>query len=209
MIKICIADNQPVVLQGLTSYFSKHDKISIVNQVSDFDSLVVVLKEYKIDAVVFDLDLEGLSKIVDLKNAINLFFDTKFIAFSTLSEKVFTANVLKAGVRGFVSKAAKMQSLERAILDVVGGEIVLDKKVKEKLDFFETQSKSDRLYRKISTREVEVLRYLAAGKKNKEVAKILNLDEKTISTYKLRLLAKLKVTNLVDLINKAKMFDII
>ena len=67
----------------------------------------------------------------------------------------------------------------------------------------------DGLFKKLSTREIEVLRYLNDGKKNKEVAQILGLDEKTISTYKLRLLAKLNVTNLVDLLKKAKDLDVI
>jgi DNA-binding NarL/FixJ family response regulator len=71
------------------------------------------------------------------------------------------------------------------------------------------QSKSERLYRKLSNREIEVLRYLSDGKKNNEISKILNLNEKTISTYKLRLLTKLNVTNLVDLVNKAKTLEII
>ena len=69
--------------------------------------------------------------------------------------------------------------------------------------------KEDRLYKKLSSREIEVLRYFNEGKKNKEVAKILSLDEKTISTYKLRLLQKLNVTNLVDLLNKSRELEII
>jgi DNA-binding NarL/FixJ family response regulator len=67
---------------------------------------------------------------------------------------------------------------------------------------------SERLYRKLSNREVEVLR-LSGGKKNHEIAEILGLNEKTISTYKLRLLTKLNVTNLVDLVNKAKKLEIV
>jgi DNA-binding NarL/FixJ family response regulator len=59
------------------------------------------------------------------------------------------------------------------------------------------------MYRKLSNREVEVLRFLSNGKKNSEISKILGLNEKTISTYKLRLLKKLNVSNLVDLVNKA------
>jgi DNA-binding NarL/FixJ family response regulator len=54
-----------------------------------------------------------------------------------------------------------------------------------------------------------VLRFLSDGKKNNEIAKILALNEKTISTYKLRLLTKLNVTNLVDLVNKAKTLEIV
>ena len=71
------------------------------------------------------------------------------------------------------------------------------------------QNKSERLYRKLSNREIEVLRYLSSGKKNNEISSILGLNEKTISTYKLRLLTKLNVTNLVDLVNKAKTLEIV
>jgi DNA-binding NarL/FixJ family response regulator len=67
----------------------------------------------------------------------------------------------------------------------------------------------ERLFKKVSNREIEVLRYLNNGKKNKEIAQILGIDEKTISTYKLRLLSKLNVTNLVDLLKKAKDLEII
>ena len=69
------------------------------------------------------------------------------------------------------------------------------------------QNKSERLYRKLSNREIEVLRFLSDGKKNNEISKILSLNEKTISTYKLRLLTKLNVTNLVDLVNSLVAFE--
>ena len=65
------------------------------------------------------------------------------------------------------------------------------------------------MHKKISNREIDVLRYLSTGKKNKEIAQLLGIDEKTISTYKLRLLTKLSVTNLVDLLQKAKDLEIL
>ena len=89
------------------------------------------------------------------------------------------------------------------------GKIIIDETVKKNLALIAKQNKSERLYRKLSNREVEVLRYLSDGKKNNEISKILNLNEKTISTYKLRLLQKLNVTNLVDLVNKAKTLEIV
>ena len=81
--------------------------------------------------------------------------------------------------------------------------------IKKNLALIAKQNKSERLYRKLSNREIEVLRFLSDGKKNNEIAKILALNEKTISTYKLRLLTKLNVTNLVDLVNKAKTLEIV
>ena len=89
------------------------------------------------------------------------------------------------------------------------GQIILNDEIKKNLALIAKQNKSERLYRKLSNREIEVLRFLSDGKKNNEIAKILALNEKTISTYKLRLLTKLNVTNLVDLVNKAKTLEIV
>ncbi|MDX1272772.1 response regulator transcription factor, partial [Bizionia paragorgiae] len=63
---------------------------------------------------------------------------------------------------------------------------------------------NDAFYKKLSTREVEVLKLLSIGKRNKEVAEELSINEKTVSTYRSRLMKKLNVTNLVDLITQAK-----
>ena len=89
------------------------------------------------------------------------------------------------------------------------GQIILNDSIKKNLALIAKQNKSERLYRKLSSREIEVLRYLSGGKKNNEISAILGLNEKTISTYKLRLLTKLNVTNLVDLVNKAKTLEIV
>ena len=65
-----------------------------------------------------------------------------------------------------------------------------------------------RLYRKLFTREVEVLKLLATGKRNKEIAQVMNLNEKTISTHKARLMKKLNVGNMVDLLRQAKALEL-
>lgn len=106
-------------------------------------------------------------------------------------------------------KNSKLEELEFAIKSVFVGNIIFSEAVRKNLALLNKGRKTDRLYRKLSSREIEVLRYLSDGKKNKEIAKLLNLNEKTISTYKLRLLTKLHVTNLVDLVNKAKTLEIV
>ena len=65
-----------------------------------------------------------------------------------------------------------------------------------------------RLFKKLSTREVEVLKLFLLARKNKEIAKELDINEKTVSTYKARLFKKLNVTNVVDLIHQAKHHDL-
>lgn len=209
MIKVCLADNYPVVHFGVKSYFKDHSDISIVANVGNFSMVKDVLATKEIDVLIVDLDLDGLASIYEVKSLLKNFPKTKILIFSNYAEQLYAPNAIKAGVSGYVHKTSKLETLGTAIAKVHQGNIVMNDSVKRSLALISKQSKSERLYRKLSNREVEVLRYLSDGKKNNEVATILNLNEKTISTYKLRLLQKLNVTNLVDLVNKAKTLEIV
>lgn len=209
MIKVCLADNYPVVHFGVKSYFKDHADISIVANVGNFSMVKNVLLDKDIDILILDLDLEGLSSIYDVKAVVKNFPATKIIIFSNYAEQLYAPNAIKAGVSGYVHKTSKLENLGNSIIRVNQGHIVMNESLKKNLALIAKQNKSERLYRKLSNREIEVLRYLSDGKKNNEIATILTLNEKTISTYKLRLLQKLNVTNLVDLVNKAKTLDIV
>jgi DNA-binding NarL/FixJ family response regulator len=168
-----------------------------------------MLKRKEIDVLVMDLELDGLSSINLIKALLKDHPKLKIVLFSNLNEQVYAPNAIKAGVSSFLQKSEKLDILASTIIKVNRGAIIFSDAVKRNMALISKQAKSERLYRKLSTREVEVLRYLSNGKKNKEVAEALHLNEKTISTYKLRLLAKLNVTNLVDLVNKAKTLEIV
>jgi two-component system, NarL family, response regulator, fimbrial Z protein, FimZ len=209
MIKVCVADNFPVVHFGVKSYFKDHSEISIVANIGNFSMLNEILETKEIDVLLLDLELEGLTSIFEVKSILKEFPKTKVIIYSNLSEQIYAPNAIKAGASGFVHKTEKLSNLAEAIIKVQQGKIIMNESVKKNLALIAKQNKSERLYRKLSNREVEVLRYLSDGKKNHEIADILKLNEKTISTYKLRLLTKLNVTNLVDLVNKAKTLEIV
>jgi len=209
MVKIGLADNHPVVHYGIRSYFKEHSDISLVGIVDNFDMVEEMLKRKEIDVLVIDLELDGLSSINLIKSLLRDYPKLKIVLFSNLNEQVYAPNAIKAGVSSFVEKSEKLETLASIIIKVNRGAVIFSEAVKRNMALISKQSKSERLYRKLSSREVEVLRYLSNGKKNKEVAEALHLNEKTISTYKLRLLAKLNVTNLVDLVNKAKTLEIV
>ena len=209
MINVCLADNYPVVHFGVKSYFKDHPEISIVSNVGSFFMVPDALRNKEINVLVIDLELDGLKSIYELKAIIKNFPSTKVLVFTNLNEQVYAPNAIKAGVLGFVHKSSKLESLGTSIIRVHQGIVMMCDSIKKNLALIAKQNKSERLYRKLSNREIEVLRYLSDGKKNNEISKLLNLNEKTISTYKLRLLQKLNVTNLVDLVNKAKTLDIV
>ncbi|WP_318641203.1 response regulator transcription factor [Flavobacterium ardleyense] len=209
MIKVCLADNYPVVHFGVKSYFKDHSDINIVSNVGNFGMIAEALKNKEIDILVMDLELDGFTSIYEIRAIIREYPNTKVIIFSSLPEQIYAPNAIKSGCSAYVHKTAKLEYLGQTIVKVSNGIIVMSENVKKDLALIAKQNKSDRLYRKLSNREIEVLRYLSDGKKNNEISKILDLNEKTISTYKLRLLTKLNVTNLVDLVNKAKTLNIV
>jgi DNA-binding NarL/FixJ family response regulator len=209
MIKVCVADNHPVVLHGIKSYFNASNSIEVLKTVANLTDLQTFLQSKSVDVVILDIELEEVSSIRDIKHLLKENPNVKIILFTSVSEKMYAPTAIKSGISAYIPKTASLKELETAVIRVSNGITIISDTVQEILENLKKGKKEDRLYKKLSTREVEVLRYLNDGKKNKEVAVILNLDEKTISTYKLRLLAKLNVTNLVDLLNKAKSLDII
>ena len=209
MIKICVADNQPIVQYGLKNYFADKSNFSIVGNVKTFDAILDTIENRFFDILIVDLDLDGFSTINMIKSFVKNYLNTKVLIFSGLTENMYAPNAIKAGASAFVSKNNDLETLENAIIRVQNGEVFYSPEVKKKIDLITKQTKKERLYKKLSSREIEVLRFLSSGRKNKEIAVTLNLNEKTISTYKLRLLNKLNVTNLVDLVNKAKTLDVL
>ena len=209
MTKIGIADSLPVVVHGLQSYFHGNTKMEVIGSAKNLESLLSLLETKRFDILLLDVELEGLSSIRDIKSLLKDFPETKIILFTDVSEQMYAPTAIKAGVSAYVSKRSDLKELEGTIAKVSEGKVVFSETVKKIIEMLSKGKKSERLFKKLSTREIEVLRYLNDGKKNKEVAQILGLDEKTISTYKLRLLAKLNVTNLVDLLKKAKDLEVI
>jgi len=198
MISVCLADNLPVVHFGVKSYFRDHPEINVVANVAEFPLILEALKNKKIDVLILDLELKGLKNIFDLKFLLNNYPNLEIIIYTGLNEQVYASNIIKAGASFFLNKSCKLETLGNTIVKVANS-IPSKSATKGIINYREGKD----LHRKLSNREVEVLRFLSNGKKNSEISKILGLNEKTISTYKLRLLKKLNVSNLVDLVNKA------
>jgi DNA-binding NarL/FixJ family response regulator len=209
MILVAIADNNPVVHIGINAFFKNSADFQIVANLNSYNETQLLLEKTNIDIIIFDYELKNLDSLTNLKKLVNQYPKTKFIIFTNLSENIYVSNMLNIGIKGYISKNENLDILNIAIKKVANGEIYLHKKMQYKIENLNKLNKKDRITKKLSTREIEVLKYLSQGKKNKEISEILALDQKTISTYKLRLLAKLGVTNLVDLVNKAKNLDVL
>jgi two-component system response regulator FimZ (fimbrial Z protein) len=207
MIKLLIADPHPIVRKGLEHLFSSSSNIKIVGSVDNGDDLLEFLKKESVDIVLSEIDLPKLNGLTVLRYLKNDYPNVKAVMFSSQPEEVYGLNAIKAGAAGYISKTVNIITINEALIKVHEGGIHLSNELTQQLAFGSRVNKSGSFFKKLSTRETEVLKLLAIGKKNKEVSKELNINEKTVSTYKARLMRKLKVTNMVDLVNQAKLMD--
>ena len=128
--------------------------------------------------------------------------------YSYHPEEIYAISTIKAGASGYISKSENLDFIEKGIVAANKGEVYLSEKMSKHLKYNDARMSKSRIYKRLSAREVEVLKLLSSGKKNKEIAKELDINEKTVSTYKARLYKKLNVNNLIDLVNQGKQIDL-
>ncbi|RDY58876.1 response regulator [Flagellimonas nanhaiensis] len=208
MIKVLIADNHPIVRLGIKQVLESSSDIEIIADVSTTTELFEALEKVTPDVVILEMDIPEINGIATLRKMKQEFPNVKTLMYSGQSEDVYALSTIRAGAYGYLSKNADLDYIVGAVKKVSEGNMFITNELAQRLAFDEGTQKPRRFFRKLSSREVEVLKLLASGKRNKEVAEGLNLNEKTVSTYKARLMKKLNVDNLVDLLQQAKALEL-
>jgi DNA-binding NarL/FixJ family response regulator len=204
MIRVLVADHQPIVSYGIRMLFENSTDIKIINTTSTAKQLLEYLKKSNTDIVLMSIDLTDINGITLLRTIKKEFRDVAVIVFSTHPEDIYAISAIKAGASGYLSKSVTTATIKRAVLKVYKGGIHVSKELAQTLTFEKNSQGTMNLYKKLSTREVEVLKLISSGKRNNEIAYQLDINEKTVSTYKLRLMKKLNVSNLVELIDHGR-----
>jgi two-component system, NarL family, invasion response regulator UvrY len=208
MINVLIADNHPIVRMGIRQVLNTSSDVNVLDDVATTTELFEKLKSISPDVVILEMDIPEINGIATLRKLKQEFPDIKVLIYSGQSEDVYALSTIRAGAFGYLSKSAELDYIISAVKKVSSGSMFITNELAQRLAFDEGTQKPRRFFRKLSTREVEVLKMLASGKRNKEVAQGLNLNEKTVSTYKARLMKKLNVDNLVDLLQQAKALEL-
>ena len=208
MIKVLVADNHPIVRAGLNSVIKGSKSADVVGNVSTTGELFDFLAKENADIILLEMDIPEINGITALRKLKKEYPDSKVLIFSGQPEDVYALSTLRAGASGYLSKNADVMLINEAISRISEGGMFITNELAQRLAFDESTKKPRRYFRKLSTREIEVLKLLASGKRNKHVAEELGLNEKTVSTYKARLMKKLNVDNFVDMLQQAKALDL-
>lgn len=198
MIKILIADAHPIVKMGLSMVVNSAEEFQLQDAVATTTQLFTAVEKQTPDIVILEMDIPEINGIATVRKLKEINPNIKVLIFSSQSETVYALSAIRAGACGYLSKTARIDQILTALTQLKEGKIYLTHALSEQL------KKEKSAFRKLSSREIEVLKLLASGKKNKEVAGGLDINEKTVSTYKSRLMKKLNVTNIVDMLQHAK-----
>lgn len=207
MYQLTIADHHPIIKEGLQRVLRDHDFL-ISNVVIDGNDLNSTLERSLPDLLILELDLPNLHGLSSIKALRKKFPGIKILIFSQHPEEMYALSAIKAGAMGYVGKLAPIQTVRSAIMQVNKGGIYLNRDLSNMLARNESNSSNIAYrYKRLSSRETEVLNMLSAGKRNKDIAQSLDINEKTVSTYKTRLLRKLDAGSLAELIQQARLLQ--
>ena len=205
MINILITDDHPVVRRGIRQILEDDERIDLVLEAGDGKELFEKMKEHLFDVILLDISLPGISGL-DLINEIKRTQPSASILILSIhSEALYAIKALKSGASGYLTKTSAPEELLSAIFKVSKGERYISPSLADTLAENLISDTEKPLHQLLSSRELEVLGLLAEGKKVVQIAVELSLSPKTISTYRERLLEKLKLKTSAELIRYAIM----
>jgi two-component system response regulator FimZ (fimbrial Z protein) len=166
------------------------------------------MRNHPVDLVILDIELPGTDGFSLLKRIKGIDEKIKVLFLSSKSESFYAGRALRAGANGFVSKRKDLNDIYNAVEMLLSGYSFFPAETLSFINHFKSQ-RGKFTDTPLSNREVTVLRYLANGLSNKEIAEQLMLSNKTISAHKSNIYAKLGVQTIVELIDYAKAHELL
>jgi DNA-binding NarL/FixJ family response regulator len=191
-IRVLIVDDHSVVRQGLRMFLGLDSDIEIVGEAADGAEAVRLARELTPDVVLMDLLMPVLDGIAATATIRKEQQDTEVIALTSVLEDQSVVGAVKAGAIGYLLKNTEADALARAIKAAAAGQVQLSPEAAARLMREVRVPESPEA---LSGREIDVLRLLAEGLSNKEIARSLQIGEKTVKTHVSNVLAKLNVAS--------------
>ena len=209
MSTVLIADQHPVIAESIKYILETNDFINVIGHAATGNELFRFLENRRPDVLMIEIDLPQLNGIHALRQIKQQYPHIKILVFSCHPEEMYALSAIKAGAAGYISKTNSAEIVNKAIKQVARGGIYLNEEITQKLNsgISKGQNQISR-FKKLSSRETEVLNLLSSGKRNKDIAEALSINEKTVSTYKARLLKKLDADSIADLITQSRLLQI-
>jgi DNA-binding NarL/FixJ family response regulator len=199
-----IADDHSLVRRGLRQILADAFPTAVFGEASTVPETLASLRSQPWDLLVLDINMPGRSGLDVLKEMKSASIKTPTLVISVHSEDQYALRALKAGAAGYLSKDSAPEQFLLAVERILGGRTFISPALAEKLaDEMRGRRQAKSALERLSDREMEVLRLIGSGRTVKEIAGLLSLSVKTVSTYRVRLLAKLRMRTNAELMRFA------
>jgi DNA-binding NarL/FixJ family response regulator len=203
-IRIVIADDHPVVREGISSILGLQSDLEVVGEAADGLQVIDLVNEKNPDLVLIDLRMPNLGGAQAIQKIRETNKDVKFLILTTFSDAENVFEGVRAGARGYLLKDTLPDDLVRAIRRVNKGESLIEPTmITHVLDRFSKAIQKQEFITELTNRELEVLKLLAEGTSNKEIAAQLFISIKTVKTHITHIFEKLDVKNRTEAVAKA------
>jgi two-component system, NarL family, response regulator LiaR len=189
-IRVLIADDHGVVRQGLRMFLSLDPELLVVGEAADGVEAVRLARELHPDVVLMDLLMPQMDGIAATKAIRGELPDVEVLALTSVLEDASVVGAVRAGAIGYLLKDTQADELRRAIIAAAAGQVQLSPEAAARLM---REVRAPESPEALTERETEVLRLLAQGRANKEIARELRIGEQTVKTHVSNVLAKLGV----------------
>ncbi len=200
MIKILIADDHAVVREGLKQIISETPDMRVTDEANNGQEVLNKVSEQHYDVVLLDITMPGPSGLDVLKQLKSKKPKLPVLMLSVHPEEQYAVRTLKAGASGYLTKGSATDELIAAIRKISTGKKYVSSSLAEKLAFDLDLDHEKPRHEILSDREYQVMSMIASGKTVKEIADELSLSVQTISTYRSRILEKMKMKNNAEIV---------
>jgi DNA-binding NarL/FixJ family response regulator len=202
---LLIVDDHPLVVEGLRTMLLRLPNIKLQATAANAFEAMEALKQYKIDVALIDINLPDISGIELTARIRKEFPKINILALSNFTERSYVSQMLQSGAIGYLAKSAEVEEIEEAILKAMKGETFISASLNLSGKSLQELPQVPLLTR----REKEVLKLIADGMTNQQIAEQLYLSLHTIDSHRKNLLAKFNLSNTASLIKTAAQMNLI
>ncbi len=213
-IRVLIADDHLMVLEGIKELFSKEEDIDVVAEARDGQDAIQKARKTKPDVMCIDISMPVINGLDVIQLVKPLLPDTKILVLTMSHKEPYIRQALEFGALGYILKTSSSSALIQAVRMVSKGEFCLSTEIsgtviKSYLNTREQGPKVVNSFDLLSGREKQVFRMLVKGQGTKTIADILNISPKTVAKHKSHIMGKMKAGDLVSLMKIALKHDVI
>ncbi len=200
MIKVILADDHSIVRAGLRRIVEESGDMEVIAEASDGREALRKVEQYKPDVAVIDISMPGLDGLEVVSQLGSRYPDLPVLILTMHEEGQYVVRAIEAGAMGYLTKQSAPEQLVIAIRKVINGSRYVTDEAAEALALRIARGRKGQTpLDSLSMRELQVLRRLALGNTNREIASAYHISIKTVETYRARLLKKLNLRNNAEL----------